>query len=844
MIRTVHFHGFCSIRRGGILACLALLLAFLCVMGVAARTETTSDGVLAMTAEINEKNPGEVRITVTPDEAFLRAKKGETLYLFTLQPHEDAVDLNTKSPTATKAVDKTITYTVSADGSGERYRAQYVLALGTGGSYRIVGRVYVGNPQVLAENHTKRPETPSIKGLVVSGALAADAKSLGISHAVIPISVDRYLTSAAGDPRYSCSTAGKTNHFDPTMIAQLDALVSSLRQADTRILFRFILDGSDRGTTEPTAVLYAEDAPENASGWGFSIETKEAYQTLNNVFTYFSERYAAQGAPIDFIVGYQVNEWVNWYSLGYSADMLEEQVHSYAAVFRLADLALRSHSAYSRVYVPLSNLWATAKPFLRAFAEEMGEDAAWSVAVAPYASNALDDSIWDDSQATDSDRTTYLTMKNISILRDFLEENLYRYRGARRAVIIDDFAVHGTSGDAASQERQTASFIYAYYQAVKADFIDAMIWHRINDGVGEQCSLGLRQLDGSPKPIYALFRAIDTQRGSALAAPYAQIVGERKWTQIIRGFRAKDAEVTLLYDSPSKVGDAAGIPENTVLWIDFLNRDLRGFAPTDFMASAEIVSATEGTEINSVILSAISHPMTAGNRASLTASVGTASLPKTAKTLYLAVKASVQAAPSQDGSATLLPTPPERVQLQLQLFRDGKKEVRTIGEAVLDAGAWTTVAFDIKDFCREADGADLLCLTVSGDSTDGDAFVYTLSVNELRYENGTGLVVLRVFLIILAALGILVLIFAVLVIRARAIRRRKRRMRAAAQARRRQAQLVQMRQAQSQQTQSLQNVQRPASRSASAAQEAVRKSARRSPDLYSDSSRYDQSRRK
>ena len=114
--------------------------------------------------------------------------------------------------------------------------------------------------------------------------------------------------------------------------------------------------------------------------------------------------------------------------------------------------------------------------------------------------------------------------------------------------------------------------------------------------------------------------------------------------------------------------------------------------------------------------------MTSGNRASLTASVGTASLPKTAKTLDLTVKASVQAAPSQDGSATLLPTPPERVQLQLQLFRDGKKEVRTIGEAVLDAGAWTTVAFDIKDFCREADGADLLCLTVSGDSTDGDAF--------------------------------------------------------------------------------------------------------------------------
>ena len=50
-------------------------------------------------------------------------------------------------------------------------------------------------------------------------------------------------------------------------------------------------------------------------------------------------------------------------------------------------------------------------------------------------------------------------------------------------------------------ERQAASFVYAYYAAVQADFLDAFIWHRIMDGVGEQCALGLRQLDSAVKPI-------------------------------------------------------------------------------------------------------------------------------------------------------------------------------------------------------------------------------------------------------------------------------------------------------------------------------------------------------
>ncbi|MBQ7300613.1 MAG: hypothetical protein IJW77_12330 [Clostridia bacterium] len=783
MNRTVPLIRPSGTLRYGVLVFFVILMMLFCSIGAAARNVETPFGAVELYAQVNPKNNEEIYVYAIPDEAFLREKQGETLYLFTLQPQEEPVDLRAKSPTATKVVDKTTRFSVSSDRSGERLRAKYVLALGEGADYRVIGEAYVNNPEVLAENTAARAEASTMKGLVVSGALTADAQALGIGHAVIPISADRYITSVGGDPQYACATAGQTTYFDPTAIAQLDALVASLERSNTRIIFRFLLDGTDRGTTEPAAALYAEAAVDGAAGYGFTMDTKLAYQTVNNLFTYFAERYAADAAsPIDFIVGYQVNEWVGWYNLGYSAEQIEAQVGAYAAVFRLADLALRAQSANSRVYLPLSNLWATGRPFLSAFAAEMGTDAAWSVAVSPYASNALDDSIWDDTGAKDDPYSTYLTMNNIGILGRFLDETPYLYQKKPRAVIIDDFAVHGTSGDDASQERQAASFVYAYYQAASAGFIDAFIWHRVMDGAGEQCSLGLRQLDAQPKPVYELFRVIDTQQGAKAAEQYAKIVGGRKWSSIIDGYSKKDTEEVKLYSTSGTPAPQETLKQETTLFLDFSDRTLQGFMPEDYMASAEVLSIAEGTEINTSILSAVSHPMDAGQAAAAAAETAVYPLPQNTKNLYLTVRADASAQPAEpneDGTVAL-PQTPTAVLLRLQLQRGGETVIRYLGEAELTCGTWSVLAFDISDYAQAAGGADLLRLSLIG--TSGEDITYTLSLNDIRYDTGVGLIVLRVFIGILIVLGVLVLLFAVLVIRAQIIRRRRRRRRAAQRA--------------------------------------------------------------
>ena len=752
-----------------------------CGITASARELDTEYGTVSAAAMISEKKPGEITVTLTPDEAFLNSKKGETLYLFILSPHETADNLRTVSPTATKVVDKTVTFSVTADDAGERYRAKYIFALGEGADYCVLGEAYVENPEVLAENTTERTTAAGIKGLTVSQALMADAELLGISHAVIPVVIDDYLTGSAGDPQYSTATAGVTSHFDPTKVAQLDAQIAALRETGVHIYLRFVLDGSDRNTTEPTAALYGLMASDGSSFYGITLESKLAYQTANNVFSFFAGRYASESGvePIDFILGYQVNEWGNYYDLGIDTKDTAGAAEAYADVFRLCDAALRSQSENSRVFVPLSNLLASAKPFLSAFAEEMGADTAWSVAVAPYASDPMDDSIWDDDGSTDSENSTYLTMENLSLLGGWLKTEELLYTGKMRSVIIDDFAVHGTSGDTASQERQAASFVYAYYRVTTLDYIEAFVWHRVTDGAAEHCSLGLRQLDSTEKPVYRLFMTIDTETGTDAAAEYAKIVGEKKWSKIIKGFSAKDTETAARYEGAGTIITSETFREDTQLLLDFLGGTLGGFVPGVHTAKTEVVTlSASGTLINTQILQAETYPAAETEYAGITKTFSADELPQNTKTLYLTLRAD----PADSTSDT--------VPVCILLGKNGKNgTVSYTGTAEIPAGAWTTLSFDISDYMRKAKSADYMKLYVGGLSSDmtsetvGEDGVAvqttvavggTFSVNELRYVTGSGGIVLAVFKAILVILLILVVLFALLVLRAQ-LRRRKRR---------------------------------------------------------------------
>jgi len=786
-----------------------VLLLVLCIavssfmIGVSA-SRTKTDGIdTRVTAAINEENTDEIKVVFIPDDDFLKEKKGQTLYLFCLQPYVSVDELRSLSPLATKVVDKKVTYTIPVDDAEDRYRARFVLALGSGADYQVVGEAFVGNPEALDTSKKKRMPSPSIKGVVASSSLMSDVQQLGVSHVVIPIVIDDFITETAGDPSYSEVTSGTTTHFHKELIDVLDAQVQMLKNRGTQIYFRFLLDGGDREDPLTQAyLLYAETASEDAAFYGISMQTKKAYQIINNLFTFFADRYAAdtKDAQVDFILGYHVNEWEKWCDLGYSSKSVKKQAEAYAAVFRVAKMALQSVSASSRVYVPNSNLYPSAKIFLEAFASEMGmED--WSVAIAPYASTPLHETVWSDNGAAASQSTSYLTMKNIELLRDFLMQDAYLHNGQMRSVIIDDFAVHGVCGESASEENQAASIAYAYYRAEAVGFIDAMIYHRIIDNANEGCRLGLRGENGEEKRSYTLFAKIDTNMGSEIAKPYAQIIGQKKWSNIVDGYSKKAAEPLSFIESQGEIIREDALlshMESSVALYTFELGTLQGFRPAEHGVSAvlETEEVTGIDYINSRVLAIETASMPSTEYAGFAVNLGAdKQITDRAERLYLSLNAGTVA---DDGVRKA-----ERFSVKLVLGSKDLAKDRCIYEGVaeIEADTWTTVSFDIKDFARRADGASYLMVLVAGDDeSEGNRGAYRILLNDIRMTTGAGTLPLKIFLTVLGLIGAVALLFGLLVLRAAIIRRRRRKQRAAYLAKQRRLRMQQQYAAQMQLT--------------------------------------------
>lgn len=740
-----------------------ILFAWVFLLPVSARTTENAYGSVTVTAAFDTKNNSDVLVTMIPDAAFLGAKRGETVYLFALRPSEETSAAEESTPVATASVSEKTVFTVRDDGSGERLYMGYRAAVKEDGVFRMLNDpVYLSNPEVQAKNTAPRAENPGIKGFCVSQNMVDEAVSLGISHAVIPIPLDRYLSVDRSDADYFVSFGGVAVNFDKQKIRQLDAEVASLRSAGVQILFRFVLDGSAKGTQTGAGPLYAPAAADGASLYAVTVYDRASYLLLRGVFTYFAERYAADASQpqTDFIIGYQVNERDEWNSCGRLTDA--EYAALYAKTFRIADAALRSVSANSRVYVPVSDLYVSAKPFLAAFAKEMDGNA-WNVAAAPYASNPKTDAVWDDpgSVIGENGDPVYLTVENLSVLKAFLSGQDYLWHNALRSVIIDDYAVHGNAADDMSQQRQAASAAYAYYQAASADFIDAFIWHRRNDAAAEGCSYGLCASDGTPKAVYEIFRRMDTDLGEDMTKTLVRTIGEKRWNALIEGFSYKKVQTAVLAEETAVDPALAEKRYTGRTWFDFTENTLHGFIPFANTESAvrERVPAGAADGIRDAILRFTGYENAAGTPAGIIC--GTTSLLNGfdgAAAVGVTLKAH---APDGAGTAS--------VTLRLG-NRTGDAALFTAA-ADVPAEVWTTVVFPLQSFARQTDRAEFLILSVSGDR-DGS---YGADVNEfLLYDSRTAWVV-TVFRVVFVLLILAVVFFLVMWIRKKLLRRKRRR---------------------------------------------------------------------
>ncbi len=769
-----------------------ILLGVLLTLSVSAKEVYGTYGSFSVEVRIHTKQHTKIVVTAELDASFMENLGGKTLYVFGLRTGEWNDELSEHAPLATAVAEKNTTFTIEDDGTGEKYYLAYVMATKIGEEYKALhSPVTIENPEILSEVKQTEREGGSIKGIVSSGAYLGETLELGVSHAVIPIVLDQYLSLNKSDAAYSVSFGGVMTNFDKTKIGQLDAHVSALRKAGVDVTFRFLLDGSTRTTNAPSSWLYASGANENGTLYALTAEDKDAFLLLRGIFTYFAERYA-DGETLDFIIGYEVNERDVWNHMGNLTD--SDYAREYAKVFRIAQIALLSVNQNSRVYVPISNLWVSAKPFLESFAKEM-DGAAWHVAVAPYASTPTDDSLWTDPEAEDKATTTYITTRNLGVLKDFLEQDDYLLDGKRRRVIIDDIAVHTTSDDTAAQDRQAASLAYAYYSAVHADFIDAFIYHRIADSANEGASYGLRTASGVAKTAYRIYQSIDTTQGEKETKYLATVIGEKRWQKIIDGFAPREASVIARF-TETGTDDADTLSSyHRTPFLSFLDGSTQGFLP---YANVRVVAPkkqnTQGTDLPETVLTFEASEMPVGEAAYIARPLDGVALGKVdALAITVTVKGggrvsatagtlatnTAETATEAEQSTPSKSTTAATVILRMTGEKNGKKIVYE-ARANVAVGDRTTLVFPTSDFTRATQNGTMLWLGVADAGTAQGTVrekqaPYTVTLDSIEFlESKTGWIAVA-FGFLFGILLVLAVIFGLLVLRKRIRMEQKRR---------------------------------------------------------------------
>lgn len=784
----------------------ALILAFVCLLiplSMFASAEQSAPMITSVTVQ-----PGNTHMLVNASipEETANADPNAILYLFALSPGEIGQPLESLSPIASQRINEEVTFRFYLSGRYEdRIFAKYQLALEKDGVYVALGEArYPDNPSLLASVTDPYPEAITKKGLQTQ--LYADAQLLGAAHTVVTVPINQLISTKPTS--LSFSYLNRTYYLDLTQMNLLDYKVRRLSFADIRVYLNLVLTapnqkegGEGEGSADaddPTfdlSSLYYNTDSQNARFFAYQVENEEAAHLLEGLLRYLTARYTrpdrAYGFAASFILGYEVNS--NRYRNYRGPCTLTNYVESYARLVRLAYTAASSVYANARIYVPIANNWNlpeidktvtpnalldySAHDFLTAFGAAIaaqGNDFPWAVAINPYPSDLTMTDFWNDTEATGTLQTNYITMKNIEVLTNLLASPSFAIGGTPRKLLISEFGVSGQLGTE-SEALQAAAFAYAYYKADSIDGIEALIWHRQVDRIGENdLYFGLWASDYSDilaptqkKQIYDVFRTIDADRVNhstqqdvtAFALP---LIGATDWKELIPNFREEGRQTLKLFESVSTQLTPADGRMHTTHVYQFNDGNLYSFYPSD---SAKYLELRENEKYGSILYTAL-YPTDAVEYAGI-ATYGTSSI-EIADQSYIRFLLSAAHGMSD-----------EKISLLVRIAGRSESGEKSIFEGVctMEPRTWTEVTFPIAEYAASVASVESIRIWIrgheGGQETENECRLELASVSLLRPSKFSIVSLLVRILTVSASLVALVFVGYLLSIRIRTKRKKE-----------------------------------------------------------------------
>lgn len=731
---------------------------FLCMLAVFTTVSAASEPQAVIESVTITPEKTHMTVTATLPSDYVQTHADHVIYLFALSAGELSSPLEEQTPIASQKISESLSFRFYVSGRyADRIFDKYQLAIEANGTYTAIGEArYLDSPALLASVTEEYPTATSKKGLQTQ--LYADAQILGAAHTVVTLPINE-LISTTQTP-YSFTFLEQTYYLDPTQLELLDYKVRRLSLADIHVYLNLVLtapkESQSAAGADLISSLYYITQADNAQFFAFHVENDDAAHFLEGLLQYLTARYTRTdrqyGFAASFIVGYEVNS--NRFRNYRGSCALQDYAESYAKLVRLVHNATRSVYANARIYLSLANNWTvscidptvtpntlldySAYDFLTAFQTAMsaqGEPIEWSVAINPYASDLTASDFWNDTKAEASLQTPYMTMKNIEVLDELLSSAPYSVSGSRRTILISEFGVSGQI-DTDQEAVQAAAFAYAYYKACAMDGIDAIIWHRQVDRIGEnELYFGLWSGDYSAilapkdkKQIYNVFRFIDTERinyptQADLTAFALPIIGAKSWEELIPGFANFRFQTSRIFESvPASLSQSEkNMPQTTVY--DFSFDTLYSFYPSD---SARYLELQDDSTYGKVLYASLFSTSKADYAGIATYSAAPITITDQS---YIQFVLSVTCGGGTDPISVLI--------RMIGTDRSGASCIFE-GACNVEPATWTSVSFSIADFAEDVKEIDSIRIWVRGNDNLSDQEEFSISlarVSMLRQDH-------------------------------------------------------------------------------------------------------------
>ena len=697
-------------------ALFALLLCLGALVACGDKAEVTESAVTEV--KINKKGT-EITVAAALTEADLESFKSseiytQKLYLMALEPGDSTDSASGKQPVAEAGMSTSPKFTVDlyADGNLQahsRLHCAFAVAVynKTLNSYVLLtSPVYISNVSDLAENTQPFPTSPSIKGLHTT--VSSDAAYLGVAHTVIELDPSVLILDGYTDSAHAYVYDGQTYYLDRGKLDLLDKQVTEATAQGSVVYFRLRMHTAPDKANALVSCLYADGAATKGERtWAIWMDDDKSASLMAGFLDFITARYTDPAGTHGFCGAIIVGRSVNESSSNHNAGSVEfgTYVSRYHALVRLAHSTLKSHCQNGRVYVSVSNNLAntdglasatdwTTNYFLDQFNLEsrMSGDFDWNVAISSYHYKSSDP-MWSDEHAN----ALTLSPAHFS---DFMwiSQSDHYFGGQRRHTIISDFEVAPMD----DQNKQAASYAYAYYKVLENGNVDALIYSAHTDKQSLIDGSGLWMTDKNGllterRALYNVFMTIDTKDVSqldavgisSLAPGWSALYDAQKTKAATRQFVTGD-DVT---EKPSG---------KNVLLFDFTNGSTAGFTSDDRVSFLEL-SKDE----------ALGWPVLGAH------------LDRTQPTAYMGISNTALQGSELKGIKTLALTmcadvdTEAPVSIKLRLYKEGDKTLSAgNGDVVyedvtqLTPNAWTTVYFDVSEFTALVDGDDPITLSV------------------------------------------------------------------------------------------------------------------------------------